>query len=199
MGKKKAVKELVGEWVDIGVLKPWDLNPRVNDHAVERIAASITEFGWGEVIVVRKADNRIIGGHTRYKAAQLLGLTMVPVRYMDLDEDRASKLAIALNKLGEIATWDDAVLAKLVADMDADTTALIGFNDAEIEALGKLTDDSFWDDGGTDPDKIDPYDPASETYVIKVVEVSAADKDAALAAITSALSAAGLKYEAKAY
>ena len=49
--KMRANKDLVGEWVPIGDLTPWDRNPRDNDHAVQSVADSIQRFGWGSVIV----------------------------------------------------------------------------------------------------------------------------------------------------
>lgn len=60
-------------------IKPYPNNPRVNDDAVEAVAASIREFGFRQPIVV-DAENVIICGHTRFKAAQKLGLQKVPVQ-----------------------------------------------------------------------------------------------------------------------
>ena len=42
-------------------------NPRKNDHAVDKVAAAIREFGF-RVPVVAKSDGTIIDGHLRYKA-----------------------------------------------------------------------------------------------------------------------------------
>ncbi|MBS1455196.1 MAG: ParB N-terminal domain-containing protein [Lentisphaeria bacterium] len=61
---------------------PYDKNPRFNDEAVEAVANSIKEFGWRSPIVVDK-DHVIICGHTRFKAAQRLGLDVVPVHVAD--------------------------------------------------------------------------------------------------------------------
>ena len=58
--------------------KPYAKNPRRNDAAVEKVAASIREFGWAQPIVV-DGDGVIIIGHTRLKAAKKLGLKTVPV------------------------------------------------------------------------------------------------------------------------
>jgi ParB-like chromosome segregation protein Spo0J len=58
--------------------KPYERNPRRNDAAVEKVAASIREFGWDSAIVV-DGDGVIIAGHTRLKAAKKLGLAEVPV------------------------------------------------------------------------------------------------------------------------
>ena len=47
---------------------PYPGNPRLNDGAVDKVAASITEFGWRQPIVV-DSEMVIIAGHTRRKAA----------------------------------------------------------------------------------------------------------------------------------
>ena len=59
-------------------IAPYEKNPRQNDAAVEAVAASIREFGFRQPIVVDEAGV-IICGHTRFKAAQQLGLAKVPV------------------------------------------------------------------------------------------------------------------------
>src|SRR5713226_5993388 len=52
----------------ISSIRPYENNPRLNDAAVDAVAASIKEFGFRQPIVVDEAGV-IIVGHTRYKAA----------------------------------------------------------------------------------------------------------------------------------
>ncbi len=198
--------ESAAEWIDAGSLVPWEGNPRINGHAVDRIAASITEFGWAEVIVARRANNMIIAGHTRLKAAQKLGMTRVPVRFLDVDDRQARKLALAANKLGELSVWDNDALSKVLADLtteygDLDMTfdaQALGFSTLEIDAL--LRSPGAWaSEGGTDPDSIGDYDPSKETFVLKVEKIKAADRDATLDAVNAALAALGTGYTAKAF
>ena len=59
-------------------IKPYESNPRINDSAVDAVAASLTEFGFRQPIVA-DTDGVIIVGHTRWKAAKKLGLAKVPV------------------------------------------------------------------------------------------------------------------------
>src|SRR5260370_1470150 len=59
-------------------VKPYENNPRINDAAVDAVAASIKEFGFRQPIVVDE-DGVIIVGHTRFKAALKLVLENVPV------------------------------------------------------------------------------------------------------------------------
>lgn len=64
-------------------LVPWEKNPRKNDAAVDKVAQSIQELGFGAPIVAQAGTNRIIAGHTRWKAAQKLGLDEALVGILD--------------------------------------------------------------------------------------------------------------------
>src|SRR5713101_3918446 len=59
-------------------IRPYENNPRINDAAVDAVAASIKEFGFRQPIVVDE-EGVIVVGHTRYFAALQLGMTEVPV------------------------------------------------------------------------------------------------------------------------
>ena len=140
-------KEIAAVWVDIDDVTPWDENPRNNEAAIAPVAASIKRFGFASPLIVRKADNVVIAGHTRLLAARSLGLDRVPVRFMDLDPADARLLAIVDNKSGEVAEWDDDALGALLGDMDDFDLELLldtGFSEEDLEAL--------LDDGSADPD-----------------------------------------------
>ncbi len=129
--------EPAAEWVALDALRPWADNPRKNDDAIVAVAESIRRFGFGAPILARRANSEIIAGHTRFKAAQQLGLDRVPVRFLDLDPVDAHLLALADNRLAEDASWDDAMLSALLADLKAQQAdlAATGFTDAEIAKL----------------------------------------------------------------
>lgn len=148
------------EWLPLDELQLWDANPRVNDDAAWKVARSIEEFGFGSPIVARQEGRRVIAGHTRYKAAVILrthrwNITgeswelrtepwsvpgapapgMVPVRLMDITEHAARALAVADNRLGELAQWAnlDEVLRALNEEpvpMDA-----LGWDDEQINDI----------------------------------------------------------------
>lgn len=125
------------DWVDINAIKPWDKNPRKNAAAIKEVAGSIKRFGFSSPIIARRADGVIIAGHTRYAAAQSLGLDKVLVRFMDLDPAQAKALALADNKLGEIAEWDRDLLSEVLRELDDEAFDLsgLGFDDNEIDRL----------------------------------------------------------------
>lgn len=124
-------------YVAIEKLIPWVKNPRKNDPTVDKAVASIKEHGWGSPILARKDNGEIIAGHTRLKAALRMGLKVVPVRYMDLDEIRAHSLAIADNRVGEDSEWDKDALARVLAELEEAHAPLAatGFEQEELDAL----------------------------------------------------------------
>jgi ParB-like chromosome segregation protein Spo0J len=96
---------------------PYANNPRHNDTAVPSLANSIKEFGFKQPIMVDK-DMVVITGHTRLKAARLLGLAEVPVIVVtDLTPAQVKAYRIADNKVGELADWDTEALQKELADL----------------------------------------------------------------------------------
>ena len=64
--------DLTVEMWPVERLVPYARNPRKNDEQVEKMAASIREFGF-RIPVVAKSDGSVIDGHLRLKAALVLG------------------------------------------------------------------------------------------------------------------------------
>ncbi len=120
--------ELAAEWISVEALHPWADNPRENAKAIGKVAESIRRFGFGAPIVARRADGQIIAGHTRFEAARRLKLDRVPVRFLDLDPADARLLALADNKLGEIATWDTEALERVLSEFRVDDRLFAGFD-----------------------------------------------------------------------
>ena len=111
-------------YMDTDSLIPYANNPRLNDNAVDAVAASIKEFGFKVPIVV-DGENVIINGHTRLKAAHKLGLKQVPVIVADdLTPAQVKAFRLADNKTSEFAEWD---LDKL--DIELDSIADIDMGD----------------------------------------------------------------------
>ena len=75
---ENSTSELNIEIRDITSIQPYERNPRLNDKAVDAVAASLKEFGFRQPIVV-DTEGVIIAGHTRWKAAQKLGIAKVTV------------------------------------------------------------------------------------------------------------------------
>ena len=63
-------------------LREYPRNPRKNDKAMDRMCASIREFGFKIPCLVR-SDGEVVDGHLRLKAARKLGITEIPVILCD--------------------------------------------------------------------------------------------------------------------
>jgi DNA modification methylase len=111
--------------------------PRKNDHAVDKVAAAIREFGF-RVPICAKSDGTVVDGHLRLKAAKKLGLTEVPVILADdMSEAQIKAFRLSVNKVAELADWDNDLLAlefDELREMGFDLT-LTGFEPDEIGAL----------------------------------------------------------------
>ena len=133
-------------------IRPYDKNPRINDDAVDAVAASIREYGFRQPIVV-DTDGVIVCGHTRYKAAQKLGLEKVPVHVAkDLTPEQIKAFRIADNQTASLAEWNYDLLPLELADLQAANydLGLLGFDADELAKL--LNPDGK--DGLCDPDEV---------------------------------------------
>jgi DNA modification methylase len=126
---------------DIGTLVPFRLNIRKNDHAVERMVASIKEFGF-KIPILARSDGEVVDGHLRLKAARLLGLVEVPVICCDeWTPAQVKAFRLLVNRSATWATWDEGLLALELKDLKAldFDLRLTGFDTPEID--GFLLDD----------------------------------------------------------
>ncbi|MCG3127365.1 MAG: hypothetical protein CHACPFDD_02224 [Phycisphaerae bacterium] len=135
-------------------IKPYEKNPRDNDAAVDAVAQSIRQFGFRQPIVV-DGDGVIVCGHTRWKAAQKLGLDKVPVHVArDLTPEQVRAYRIADNKTNELAEWNLDLLPLEIAELrDAGIDwSLLGFDADDLAKLFDAADGVK--QGLTDPDDI---------------------------------------------
>lgn len=123
MGKLKQTK--------LSEIKPYERNPRIiSQAAVDAVARSIQAYGFRQPIVVDK-NGVILAGHTRYLAAQQLGLVSAPVLWeTDITPEQARGYRIADNKTAELAAWDRDMLDEEVRALAAE------IDDASLDALG---------------------------------------------------------------
>ncbi len=131
------------EWWDITRPTPYARNARViSDAAVAKVAASLTEFGWRQPIVVDE-HGVILAGHCRLRAAQKLGMTEVPVHIASgLTVQKAKAFRLLDNRSAQEATWDDPLLKLELQELDdlgLDLERMTGFDETEIDRL--LSDD----------------------------------------------------------
>jgi DNA modification methylase len=124
-------------------------NPRLHSkRQIKQIAQSIQRFGFN-VPVLANSLNQVLVGHGRVLAAQLLGLTEVPViRIEFLTDAQAQAFAIADNRLQEHSSWDHQLLAEIFTELAAleldfsleDTGFSMGEIDLRIEGLSAVAE-----------------------------------------------------------
>lgn len=111
------MKEKKIVYIEIDRLKEYENNPRKNEAAVSAVAESIKNFNF-QVPIVVDANNVIVAGHTRLKAARLLKIDKVPcIIADDLTPEQIKAFRLADNKTGEFATWDFNALDKELAEL----------------------------------------------------------------------------------
>lgn len=119
----------------IDKLSEYENNSKLHPESqVEKIAASIVEFGFINPMLV-DSSGKIIAGHGRLLASKRLGLSEVPVIVLDhLTDMQRKALIIADNKLAE-SGWDMDKLSEELSELSDEGFDLdvIGFTDKEIE------------------------------------------------------------------
>lgn len=136
------------ELCDIDKIIPYINNPRNNENAVDKVAASIKEFGFQQPIVIDK-ENVVIVGHTRLLAAKKIGLIKVPVVIAEnLSKAQVKAYRIADNKVGEYAEWDNDLLKielEQLKELDFDLE-LTGFNLDDLDFVNNEENQEYDED-----------------------------------------------------
>lgn len=126
----------------IAEVHPYPANPRNNDLAVEKVAESIRLYGFDGSISVDR-NHVIIAGHTRYKAAVMLGMKTIPVHVRDdLTDEQVRALRLADNRVAEFSKWDEELLRRELDALGQDGLNLddLGFSEKELtEMFGAMT------------------------------------------------------------
>jgi len=122
----------------IKLLKPDPANPRRHTKKqIRQIADSIKTFGFNVPVLIDR-DNSVICGHGRLVACCELGWTEVPTLRLDhLTPAQARAFMIADNRLTEIGTWDDRLLAEQLKELSVEgldfALEVTGFEMGEID------------------------------------------------------------------
>ena len=141
MGEIRSIKR-----VGVKDLKPYENNAkRHGERQIERLAASIQEFGFVSPILIDK-NNVIIAGHGRYEAATRLGMEKVPCVCVEgLTEDQKKAYILADNRLAELDTsWDMDLVQKELESISIDFD--LGEFDFKVPEIPELDDDGYYGD-----------------------------------------------------
>lgn len=167
------------ELMPLGTLQGAKRNPK--KHSGD-IGVSVERFGYVEAILLDERTGRIVAGHGRREALQLLkkkgatppegveerdGEWFVPVQrgWSSRSDTEADAYLLASNKLTEVGGWDDAALAGMLKELDG-LGALdgVGFGEDEI---AQLLGDAGIAGGvdGADADEVPEAPAEAEVYV----------------------------------
>ena len=118
-------------------------NPRKNDAAVDRMVASIREFGF-KIPVLARSDGEVVDGHLRLKAARKLGTSEVPVILCDeWTPQQVKAFRLMVNRSVTWADWDEDLLSLELQELNATDfdLSLTGFDPVEIDGLLAIPDE----------------------------------------------------------
>ncbi len=141
--------------VSIDDLTPDPDNARVHtDRNLDAIAASLRAYGQRKPIVVQRSGMVVRAGNGTVEAARRLGWDKIAAVIIDESNLNATAYGLADNRTAELASWDEAVLARLLGDLhaedDFDPMAL-GWEERDVIKL-------LADYGGMHEDYLDPLD-----------------------------------------
>jgi ParB-like chromosome segregation protein Spo0J len=139
-------EQLAGQQVELWNIDrfvPYARNPRKNDAAVDRMCASLREFGF-KIPVLARSDGGLVDGHLRLKAAHKLGIAEIPVILCDeCSEAQVKAFRLMVNRSVAWADWDEELLVlelQEIQAMDFDL-GLTGFDGRELDELLALPDE----------------------------------------------------------
>ena len=120
-------------WVPIDSVSPHPENARQGD--IGAISESLRVNGVYRPLLIQESSSLILKGNNTWQAAKSLGWDEVPVVFMDLDDDEATRIMLADNRLADKAGYYNSSLANVLMDLDSlDGT---GFQPADIEEVLK--------------------------------------------------------------
>ena len=149
-------------------------NPRKNDAAVDRMCASIREFGF-KIPCLARSDGTVVDGHLRLKAARKLGswpggdVTGVPTILCDeWSEAQVKAFRLMVNRSVTWADWDEELLALELQELneaDFDLT-LTGFDPAEIDRFMASESAGLTDEDAAPEPPENPVTQAGDLWVL---------------------------------
>ncbi|MGV1049162.1 MAG: ParB N-terminal domain-containing protein, partial [Solirubrobacterales bacterium] len=102
-------------------------------HAIDRIAASLKQYGQRKPIVVNRLQgNKVEAGNGTLAAAKSLGWAEIAAVFVEDDAKTAAAYGVADNRTSELSSWDIDILADLMPTLDG---LMTGFTVEELDLL----------------------------------------------------------------
>lgn len=109
---------------DITKVRPHPDNPSSGDQ--EQIAVSIEVSGMYRPVEAQRSTGYILAGNTTYAACLLLDATVLPVIWLDVDDEAALRILLGDNQLARLAIVDQGLLTPLVERLLETEMRLLG-------------------------------------------------------------------------
>jgi ParB-like chromosome segregation protein Spo0J len=108
-------------------------NPRVHsEEQIERLMASLSLDGQTKPLLARAANSMLIAGHGVHAAARRLGMLVLDVVMLDVDQARADRIMLGDNRQGDLSTADQARVTELLREIDEADWMATGFSADEV-------------------------------------------------------------------
>jgi ParB-like chromosome segregation protein Spo0J len=170
------------EYWPLAKLAPYPNNPRDNDEAIDKMVASLGEFGF-RIPIIAQSNGEIVDGHLRYKAALKMGMKTVPVTRADeLSQAQIKAFRLTANHSSNWANWNAEMLEHELQDLEQ-----LGF---DVAPFGL-------DDILPELQELKEVDAPTKRYRSKktiFVSVKLADEEKARKSIVAALNKAGVEH-----
>jgi DNA modification methylase len=135
-------------------------NPRIGD--VEAVAASLHRFGQLKPLVVQASTMYCVAGNHLLLAARSLSWTEIAVNVEAMDDATATAYMLADNRTADLGSYDDDLLAAILAEQAAaDNLSATGYDTDDVAALLRAA--GMADE--RDPDAVADLPPEAELYV----------------------------------
>lgn len=123
-------------YVNAEKLIPYEKNPRSwSKKATKDLKESIKKFGLIDPVICNSAQGRknvVLGGNFRLKCAKELGITEIPVTYVNIkDSELEREICLRLNS--NTGDWDFEILKEFKIDMLLD----VGFDSKDLSPIWK--------------------------------------------------------------
>ena len=129
---------LLAEQSELVALDTLDEHPEnPNDPDEGAVHASIEALGFFGGLVAQRSTRRVLAGHTRRRRALALGISHLPVFWVDVDDDTARRILLADNRTNRRGSDREPALMALLQAIATDPAGLVGtgYDGDDLDAL----------------------------------------------------------------
>jgi 16S rRNA G966 N2-methylase RsmD len=126
---------------------------------LDALDGSLATLGWLKEVIVNTTTGRVLDGHARIQKAMQTG-SKVPVTYVEISEKEELLALATLDKISEMATYDEDALNALLADVPTPDDA--GLKSLLAEMAGESGQGGASDDAEEDAVPEPPADPITK-------------------------------------